>query len=76
MHIKKITTTGRWIQAHKITVAIKDWSETKSTTQSVGHFSIVSGHFFANYINIFHNIELQMVILMCLTLFIWIKKTT
>ena len=24
----------------------KDWSETKSTTQSVGHFSIVSGHFF------------------------------
>ena len=23
MHIKKITTTGRWVQAHKITVAIR-----------------------------------------------------
>jgi hypothetical protein len=33
----------------------------------IGHFTTLSGHFFANYINIFHKIELQMVILMCPT---------
>ena len=37
----------------------------------VGHFTTLSGHFLANHINIFHKIELQMVILMyptCLNL--------
>ena len=31
-----------------------------------GHFSTNSCHFFANYINIFHKNEVQMVILRCL----------
>ena len=33
----------------------------------VGHFMTLSGHFFADYINIFHKIELLTIILMCLT---------
>ena len=31
--------------------------ETKSTTQWVGYFETISDHFFGNYINIFHEIE-------------------
>jgi hypothetical protein len=31
-----------------------------------GHFSTISGHFFANYISIFHKIAIQTVILRCL----------
>ena len=31
-----------------------------------GHFSTISGHFFANYISIFHKTEIQTVILRCL----------
>ena len=30
------------------------------------HFTIISGHFFANYVNIFHKTEIQTVILRCL----------
>ena len=42
----------------------------------VGHFLTLSGHFLVNYINILHKIELQTVILMCLTCLngIWIKS--
>ena len=42
----------------------------------VGHFMTLTGHFFANYINIFHKIELPTIILMCLTCLnlIWIKS--
>jgi hypothetical protein len=31
--------------------------ETKSTKLGVGHFTSISGHFFANYINSFHKTE-------------------
>ena len=47
----------------------------KQTYLWIGHFTALSVHFLANYINIFHKIELQMIILMflkCLNL-IWIK---
>ena len=42
----------------------------------VGHFTTLSGHFLANYINIFHKIELPTIILMCLTCLnlVWIKS--
>ena len=33
----------------------------------VGHFTIISGHYFANYIKIFLKAEVQTVILRCLT---------
>ena len=48
----------------------------KQTNLWVGHFTTFSGHFLANYINIFHKIELQTIILMCLTCLnlIWIKS--
>ena len=48
----------------------------KQTNLWVGHFTTLSGHFLANYINIFHKIELQTIILMCLTCLnlIWIKS--
>ena len=39
-----------------------------------GHFTTVSGHFFANYMNIFQKTEIQTVILRCST--IGIKVTT
>ena len=42
------------------------WCSIKVTTVCVGHFTTISGHFFANYINIFHKIETQTVILRCL----------
>ena len=42
----------------------KDWSEMKMTRLWVGHFKTIAGHFFANYINSFHKIE---VILKCPT---------
>ena len=41
--------------------------ETKSTTQWVGYFETISGHFFGNYINFSHKTEVVIVILMCLT---------
>ena len=41
-------------------------SEIKETTLSVGYFTTISGHSFANYINILHKTEVQTVILRCL----------
>ena len=48
----------------------------KQTNLWVGQFTTLSGHFLANCINIFHKIELQTIILMCLTCLnlIWIKS--
>ena len=48
----------------------------KQTKLWVGHFVTISGHFLVNCINIFHKIELQTIILMCLTCLnlIWIKS--
>ena len=37
----------------------KDLSETKRTKLGVGHFTSISGHFFANFINSFHKIEVR-----------------
>ena len=44
-----------------------DLSMKKETTLRVGHFTTISGHFFANCMFIFHKTEVQMVILRCLT---------
>ena len=44
----------------------KVWSEIKETTFQVGHFTTISGHSIANYINIFHKTEVPTVILRCL----------
>ena len=41
-------------------------SEIKETTFPVGHFTTISGHSIANYINIFHKTEVPTVILRCL----------
>ena len=41
-------------------------SEIKETTFRVGHFTTISGHSIANYINIFHKTEVPTVILRCL----------
>ena len=51
-------------------------SEIKETTFWVVHFTTISGHSIANYINIFHKTEVPMVILRCLTSLNlnWIKK--
>jgi hypothetical protein len=38
----------------------------ENSSQKNGNFLIISGHFIANYINIFHKTEIQMVILRCL----------
>ena len=43
------------------------WCIKKQKNRWVGHFKTLSGHFLANYINNFHKIELQTIILMCLT---------
>jgi len=53
-------------------------SEITETTFRVGHFTTISGHSIANYINIFHKTEVPTVILRCLmSLNInWIKATT
>ena len=37
----------------------------KMTKLGVGHFTSISGHFFANYINSFHKNEVLRVILVC-----------
>ena len=52
------------------------WCIKKQTNLWVGHFMTLSGLFLANYIIIFHKIELQTIILMCLTCLnlIWIKS--
>ena len=59
---------------------LKKWSklcfETKSTKLGVGHFTSISGHFLANFIDSFHKTEVLTVILMgptCQNL-IWIKS--
>ena len=38
----------------------------KMTKLGVGHFTSISGHFFANNINNFHKTEVLMVIMRCL----------
>ena len=35
---------------------LKDWELEKETTFAFGYFKTISGHFFANYIFIFHKI--------------------
>ena len=35
---------------------VKDWELEKETTFAFGHCKTISGHFFANYIFIFHKI--------------------
>ena len=71
-----VTTLSDWGLLTLKPSLSKDRSETKSTTQSVGHFSIGSGHFFAHYINIFQKSEVLTVILKCLTCLNlnWIKN--
>ena len=49
-----------------IFVTRKVWSEIKETTFQVGHFTAISGHSIANYINIFHKTEVPTIILRCL----------
>ena len=41
-------------------------SEIKETAFCVCHFTTISGHFIANYINTFHKTEVVTVILRCL----------
>ena len=41
-------------------------SDRKWMLLTCGHFRTISGHFFANYMNIFHKTEIQTVILRCL----------
>ena len=41
----------------------KDWPIKKMTNFELGHFTTIFGHFFANYIYIFHKTEVLMVIL-------------
>ena len=50
-----------WVTLYKVC------SEIKETTFWVGHFTTISGHSIANYINIFHKTEVTTVILRCLT---------
>ena len=45
---------------------IKVCSFKKETTFRNGHFTTISGHFIANYVNIFHKIGVPTVILSCL----------
>ena len=55
---------------------IIDYCTKKETTLRVGHFTIISGHFSAKYINIFHKTGVQTKILGCLTCLNinWIKS--
>ena len=50
--------------------------DLKETTFAFGHFTTIYGHFFANYIDIFHKTEIQTVILRCLVCknLNWIKS--
>ena len=47
------------------------WHDIEGVTKNLrminGCFMTTSGHFFSNYINIFHKTEVQTVIVMCLT---------
>ena len=64
------TTTKLYLRKLSVTskkLLYKVRFETKSTTQWVGYFETISGHFFGNYINISHKTEVLIVILMCLT---------
>ena len=49
---------------------------TENLSFKNGHFSTISGHFFANYINIFHKTGIPTIILRCLTCLNlnWIKS--
>ena len=55
---------------------IKNWRLEKEKIFTFGHFTTISGHFFANYISIFHKTEIQTVILRCLVCLNlnWIKS--
>ena len=59
-----------------IIVTLKLCFKTKMTKLGVGHFTSISGHFFAKYSNSFHKTELLMVILKGLTCqtLNWIKS--
>ena len=56
---------------HSIDLCMK-----KETTYRVGPFTTIFGHFYANYINIFHKTEVLTIILRCLTCLnlYWIKS--
>ena len=51
-------------------------SDSNVTTFVFGNFTTISGHFFVNYMNIFHKTEISTVILRCLTYLNlnWIKS--
>ena len=53
-----------------------DYCTKKETTLTVGHFTTISDHFSANYINIFHKTGVQRNILRCLTCLSlnWVKS--
>ena len=50
-------------QVHQRILEGKDWPIKKMTNFEFGHFTTIFGHFFANYIYIFHKTEVLMVIL-------------
>ena len=50
----------------KIAERSKDWGAKKVTKVWVGHVTTISGHCFANHINIFHKTQVLRVILGCL----------
>ena len=54
--LNNLERSGYWVQGIIIKVS-EVCSEIKETTFSVGHFTIISGHFMANYINIFHKTD-------------------
>ena len=64
---------GSTLQAVVVNI---DYCTKKETTLRVGHFTTISGHFSANYTNIFHKTEVQTVILRCLVYLClnWIKS--
>ena len=61
---------------HFLFFAILQRKNTENLLLINGHLGTISGHFLANYINIFHKIELQTIIMMCLTCLnlFWIKS--
>ena len=68
----------RWIRIHQSFHKNSpiDYSTKKETTLRVGHFDTISGHFSANYINIFHKTGVLRNISRCLTCrnLNWIKS--
>ena len=56
-----------WLSKWASCYHTKDWPVKKVTKVWVGHVTTISGHFFANYIKIFHKTEVLTVILRCIT---------